>query len=250
MVVLAMDSRLLEEFGLTPNEAKVYYALIKLGPSNAAEVVKDTGLHRVLVYDVLTRLAEKGLVGSVLKAKAKVFEAASPKELLDWMDRKEEGLKARKRRLQQVYPELMELYSNIKEKQGVYFFKGRRGVKAAMDKFFSLNLPCFTIGSSGRTREILGPDFQAFRRNVERKKIPVNMLYYEFARQKKDIGFKHGKVRFLPDKYRNPMLVDISGNITVILLLDEEPFAILIENQKVADSFMQYFDFLWGLAKE
>lgn len=247
-----MDGKSLEEFGLTPNEAKVYYSLIKLGPSSAADVVKDSGLHRVLVYDVLSRLSEKGLVGSVIKSKAKVFEAASPKELLDWMDRKEEEIKSKKRRLQQVYPELMELFSNIKQKQGVYFFKGRRGVKAAMDKFFSLNLPCFTIGSSGRTREVLGSDFENYRRQIEKKKILVKMLYYEFAREKKDVGFKNSQseIRFLPDKYKNPMLVDISGNLTVILLLDEEPFAILIENQKVADSFLQYFNFLWSLAKE
>ena len=246
-----MDIQALEGFGLTKNEAKVYYALIKLGSSDAASIAKDTAIHRVLVYDVLERLQEKGLVGSVTRTKKKMFEAAHPKELIDFLERQETLLKEKKQRLQQIYPELMTLYSNIKEKKGVYFFKGKRGVKASMDKFFSLNKPCYTIGSSGRTREVLGSEFRSIREHVAEKKIPVNMLYYEFARKRKDISFpKHGQVRFLPDAYRNPMLIDISGNITVLLMLDDEPFAILIENQKVADSFMQYFHFLWSIAKK
>ncbi len=246
-----MDSVTLEEFGLTPNEAKVYLSLVRKGPSNASLVVSETGLHRVLVYDVLGRLVEKGLVGSVIKADTKLFEAASPKELVDWLDRKETELSDKRKRLQQIYPELMELFSNVKEKQGVFFFKGKRGVKAAMDKLFGLYLPVFGLGSSGRTREVLGSDFSWIRRHVEEKGIPVKMLYYEFAREKADIGFrKNCEVRFLPDEYRNPMMVDVSGHITVLLLLNEDPFAILIENQAVADSFKQYFNFLWQIAKE
>ncbi|MDO8624590.1 MAG: helix-turn-helix domain-containing protein, partial [Candidatus Diapherotrites archaeon] len=119
-----MDPRTLEEFGLTPNEAKVYLSLVVHGPSTASAVTRDSGLHRVLVYDVLVRLSEKGLVGSVVKAGSKVFEAASPKELVDRLDRAEEEVNAKRKRLQQVYPSLMVLFSNVKEKQGVFFFKG------------------------------------------------------------------------------------------------------------------------------
>ena len=52
-----MDLAVLESCGLTRNEAKVYFSLLKLGPSEASRIVSDSGLHRVLVYDVLGRLS-------------------------------------------------------------------------------------------------------------------------------------------------------------------------------------------------
>lgn len=244
-----MDARELEAFGLSKNEAKVYLSLVRHGASSAAEVVKDTGLHRVLVYDVLDRLTEKGLAGSILRVEKKFFEAAPPQELLERLKREEESIQFKKKELGRLLPELSELFSNIKQKQGVFFFKGKKGIKAALLKMVSVNEPIITIGSSGRTREVLGADFRIVRETIERKKIPIRMLYYESAREKKDLGFRQAKLRFLPEKYKNPLFFDVAGHISVMILLDAEPFAILIENQSVADSFRRYFEFLWGVAK-
>ena len=87
------------------------------------------------------------------------------------------------------------------------------------------------------------------REHLEKNRIPVKMLYYEFARARSDKGFVHSELRYLPDEYSNPAIIDISGYFTLIMMLDEEPFAILIESQAVANSFAKYFDFLWTIAK-
>lgn len=52
---------LLVEFGLTVYEAKAYVALLRQHPSKAREISKNSGVPAAKVYDVMSRLVEKGL---------------------------------------------------------------------------------------------------------------------------------------------------------------------------------------------
>jgi septum site-determining protein MinD len=87
-----MDTKILEEVGLTPNESKVYLSLIELGSSSATQIIQKAGLHRAVVYDLLERLIEKGLVGYVIKGRKKFFEATNPERLKEVMTAIVEGM--------------------------------------------------------------------------------------------------------------------------------------------------------------
>ncbi|MEA4883688.1 MAG: helix-turn-helix domain-containing protein [Clostridia bacterium] len=50
----------LQGMGLSLNEAKAYYALVREGPANGYEISKRSGITRSVVYGVLDRLVEKG----------------------------------------------------------------------------------------------------------------------------------------------------------------------------------------------
>ncbi|NLH87308.1 MAG: TrmB family transcriptional regulator [Firmicutes bacterium] len=52
----------LQDMGLSLNEARAYHALMRHGPANGYEVSKRSGITRSVVYGVLDRLLEKGLV--------------------------------------------------------------------------------------------------------------------------------------------------------------------------------------------
>src|SRR3989344_1182878 len=66
-----MNKEALLGVGLTEKESEVYLALIELGSSSAGQIIQKTGLHRAVVYDLLERLIEKGLVGNVFKGRHK-----------------------------------------------------------------------------------------------------------------------------------------------------------------------------------
>ena len=53
-----METKILEEIGLTQNESKVYLSLIELGSSSVTQIIQKSGLHRAVVYDLLERLLE------------------------------------------------------------------------------------------------------------------------------------------------------------------------------------------------
>ena len=53
---------MLKETGLTDSEARIYLALLELGPSLAGKISRKTGIHRRNVYDITERLIKKGLI--------------------------------------------------------------------------------------------------------------------------------------------------------------------------------------------
>ena len=52
----------LEKIGLTEKEAAVYLALLKLGPTTALKIARETGIKRPTVYTTLDALKGRGLV--------------------------------------------------------------------------------------------------------------------------------------------------------------------------------------------
>ena len=68
-----MNSKILEKFGLTEGESKVYLALLKIGKSTIGDIVKEANVSNSKVYDILDRLNKKGLIGIVTENNRKSF---------------------------------------------------------------------------------------------------------------------------------------------------------------------------------
>jgi len=45
-------------------------------------------------------------------------------------------------------------------------------------------------------------------------------------------------------------MMDICGNIVVILLATDTIMAIVIENSQIAEAYRKYFNFMWQFAKK
>jgi len=57
-----MDTKLLQEIGLTNSEITIYTTLLRTGVIKAGELVREVNLHRSRIYEAINRLTEKGLV--------------------------------------------------------------------------------------------------------------------------------------------------------------------------------------------
>ena len=80
-----MKEDALTEVGFSKNEAKVYFALLRLGASTAGVVAAHANIHRTNVYDALERLIEKSVVTYIYKGNKKYFEAVNPSQILEAM---------------------------------------------------------------------------------------------------------------------------------------------------------------------
>ena len=83
-----MNTKSLQEAGLSNTEAKVYLSMLELGPALAGEITKKSAVNRTNVYDALERLIEKGLVTYVLSANRRVFEPVNPERLQEILKEK------------------------------------------------------------------------------------------------------------------------------------------------------------------
>ena len=61
---------------------------------------------------------------------------------------------------------------------------------------------------------------------------------------------KNTEVRYMPKGYISPAAIDIFQDYVYIFLWDKKPFVFMIKNEKIAESFKVYFNFLWNMARK
>ncbi len=240
-----MNEEALINAGLFRNEAKVYLALLKLGTASVTEISRKSGVERTLIYGVIEKLMEKGLVSSIIKINKKYFEPAPPQKLLDLIKEKEKYV-------EEALPELEGLYKTTEKKQEVHHYKGKEGAKTILEALLKENSREWLIfGTTGKTSELLSYYLPQFHRKRIEKSIIFKAIYSEDSveRAKEIKKMKLTEVKLLPKAYMTPTHISIVGNKVGIILWAEDPLGILIENAEIANSFRNYFNLLWKIAK-
>ncbi|AAL80248.1 transcriptional regulator [Pyrococcus furiosus DSM 3638] len=72
----------LQKFGLTKYESLAYLTLLKLGPSKATDVTKESGIPHTRIYDVLSSLARKGFV-DIVHGTPRLYAPVNPEIVLE-----------------------------------------------------------------------------------------------------------------------------------------------------------------------
>lgn len=239
----------LKSFGLSEKESKTYIACLELGSSLASEISLKSNLPRTLVYDLLERLINLGLISYTIKDHKKYFTAVNPKELLRIIKEKEKSIK-------EILPRL-EILQKIKgiKRPRVNIYEGKEGMKAIMNDILrsgAKEIICY--GSSRSSYEII----PAFIKDWHKKRIAqrINMkLIYNDTKQarRKTRKFKSSlkllKYKFMPVKLESPTATLIYGNKVILQSWTKDPFSVKIESDLMANNQRKYFDELWKIAK-
>jgi sugar-specific transcriptional regulator TrmB len=239
-----MNSKELQEFGLSNTEAKVYLALLELGKSKAGEITKKSAVNRTNVYDALERLIEKGLVSYVSENKKKVFEAVNPKRLQEILQDKQE-------KITKLLGELEIKFHERKRQEDALIFRGKKGIKSIFEDVLNEKADLYAYGAESKFKEFF-PFYQKHWNEERAKlKISVKMIYSEKVRKEKKLeNFKLLEMRFLPETYDFPSMVMVYSNKVVIVVWLEEPFAFMIKSEEAVKSNMNFFELLWKIAKK
>ncbi len=72
----------LQRLGLTKYESIAYITLLKLGPSKATDITKESGIPHTRVYDVLSSLHRKGFV-DVMHGTPRLYKPVNPEVVLE-----------------------------------------------------------------------------------------------------------------------------------------------------------------------
>jgi len=239
-----MDIDSLINAGLTKNEAKVYVSLIKLGSATAEEIAKKTGMHRRSTYDCLKGLNKKGMLGNIIKNGKKVYEAAHPNQLLSILKEKEISIN-------NLLPELINLKENSSKKNDASIYYGFEGIKLIFDDIIEtgqLNSAFSTV-----VPEKFLPLVARWHKKRIKQKVQDRVI---FSRGELKRGVELGKkkftkIKFFPAGYDPKISVNIYGDkIGMIIWYDtDNPVCIKIRNKRAAESFRNYFEFMWNQSK-
>src|SRR3989344_9322688 len=123
-----MDTRPLEEIGLTKGEIAVYLSLLEVGSSTVGPIIDKAKVSSSKIYDILERLIDKGLVSYVIKENRKYFKAANPRRILEYLKEKEQNIKYQEKNIEQILPSLLQKQKLIEKKQEINIYEGIKGV--------------------------------------------------------------------------------------------------------------------------
>lgn len=232
-----MDEKILENAGITRVEVKVYLTLLELGSSLAGAVTQHSGVQRRTVYDALERLIEKGLVSYIKTNNRKYFQAANPRKLI-------EITKEKLDKINESLPELELRFNMSKEKQETTFFRGKYGLKTVFDDQIATGKEILIIGASSNAYDIVKYYFDRYDKLRQKKKIFAKVIFNQKMKKK----IPCAEIRYLPKEYNSHTATNIYGDKVAIILWTENPFAILINNKEIADSYRKYFELMWTLS--
>lgn len=250
-----MDTKILEEVGLTGNEIKVYLALLELGSVTAGEILKKIELHRGAVYDTLDKLMEKGLVSYVIKANRKYFEAANAKTFLEVIEKKEEKIQQEKQELLQLIPQLENNRKLGKAPQEVTLYKGNKGLKSIFQDWLEEKKEILVIGAYAEGAESLKYHMKyslpAFHNKRVKQKQTMRFIFPQqsILRAKQLKEYQYTPVKILPAPFASVTSIQIYGDKVATIMWSSEPIGIVIRSKEIAQSYKDYFSVLWKMAK-
>jgi len=237
---------MLEEFGLTKIEEKVYLALLKGGLSPAADIIKKTQLHRTTVYDVLSRLIEKGLASYIIQNKIKYYSSASPSKFLDIAS--EEKKQAEEK--QELAKEVINKIKLIKGQVNVYplaqIFIGTKGLKTIMNDIIETKEDFVEFGVEGKFEDDLKTYTEQWANQRRKNNIKAKIIC---TKETQAPVWKMNEIKFVPKEYQSPASTLVYGNKVAIFIEEDPILIILIESKKLAQSYKNYFSLLWKIAE-
>lgn len=241
-----MDTTILEDLGLTQAEIKVYIALLELGNSTAGSILEKSRLQNSVVHRALNSLIEKGLINFIQEGKRKVYQATDPNNFYNFIEEK-------KRRFDQILPELKEKQKISGEKETATVYKGKRGINEIYNIMISAKSNEYNTFGGGYPCVDLMSD--SWWRSMHTKRIANKLRARQvFDETVRDFGNELNKrplskVKFVSKDFAQFQETVISGDYLAINIFTDIPYGILIKDKKVADGYRQYFEILWRMAK-
>jgi len=247
-----MYSETLQELGLSPNEARIYESLLEFGEASVSDIATHANIHRRDVYDVMNRLVEKGFVSPVLGKKDAHYVPVEPVKFREIIEEK-------KTKLEKILPGMLNLFESKKVEEGLYIYKGVEGHKNFLRDELKTKDTIYTIGAKGMwTDPHPNPVVQNFVEESKKRGLKFQILFDAATKEQYKKVSKQSNVtyRFLPKKYSTPTALDIYDDRVVTITgknLDEpqeDTTVFMMVSQRVADSYRQWFQFIWDHCKK
>jgi sugar-specific transcriptional regulator TrmB len=237
-----MDTKALEDIGLTQGEIKVYLALLELGSSSAGSILEKAGIQNSVFHLCVNSLIKKGLVSYVKKNKFRIYSASPPENFLIYVKDKE-------KEIEKILPELKQKQAFSNEREVVELFEGIKGIMTLLniliedtqkgDEFLMFTAEAETLEQS--------KEIQKFYEMYDAKRKDRGLVVKGITNSKLKPLFE--KRKSLKMKYTNlpvPANTGICNNKMVMISWGEKPVGVLIHSKQIIEKQRKFFNAFWN----
>jgi DNA-binding MarR family transcriptional regulator len=237
----------LKKLNLTEKEARVYLALLELGPSTPYRIAKKSHLKRPTAYVIAEELVEKGLIVQMTGEKQRMYIARSPENYVEEVEAKIQDAK-------KIVPELLALQRKKSDKPNILYYEGVEGVKQAYEyklkDFKGKEIVGFFARANDLDERLNTEVFFPWNENKIKNDISVRGFTVDdpkLAPYKKFFGSERGKIlpKFLPESVYSADCSIESFDWGVRIVIMHSKQALIIESGELALALKQIFEILW-----
>lgn len=239
-----MDSPLylLERYGLSERQSKVYLYLLEKLEDTVLGVAKATDIPRTTVYTILTNLKSQNLVSSFRKNKVQYWTPENVNQLKVNLEQKQEITNS-------LLPLLKELTSKAHNNDSsIRLFTGLEGIKIVWEDIISCletEKPPFVYAVSHTDLySILPKYFPAWVERRRKSKVFAKLIvHYGHQFLRSDAG---QEVRVMPEKYIFTGDLTIYGKKVAIFVFEKNRYeSIIIDSPAFTQMIQGIFNYTW-----
>ncbi len=247
-----METRVLEELGLTEGEIKAYLALLRMGQSAAGAIAMESGVSRSKIYLVLDKLEKKGLASHGDRRGVRCFFAVEPSKIRDYLSEKKEELERIESDFERFLPKLEAYHKGAGKGHFVSVYQGVKGLKVAHEHIY------MKLGKGDSYVAIGAPGLSAWKGterfwqkdHLRRAAAGIGCRILFNADVDKAVPRDRNRqplceARYMPIGMVTPAEIEVFKDTTLLITISEEPVVIEIVSQEIANSFRAYFDQFW-----
>ncbi len=245
----------LKKAGLTGGEARVYLAITELGETTVGNIVDKSKVTKSIIYQILEKLIEKGLISFIYKEKTKYFQAAPPDNLITFLENQKKSIEDTEKEIKEILPQLL-LKRAYSKKSNVTVYEGFKGIMTVYTKRFEVlkkGEEYLNFGLPAIQPEHHHAFWEKDHKERVKRKIKARLLYNQKVSDKilKNRNSYWGcDARRMPFDIETPSWILLYKDTVVIAIPQGiNPIAIEINNPEIARSFERYFEWYWEKSK-
>lgn len=237
---------LLSQFGLSDSEKKVYLALLPAGKMHLSPIARAVNFPVTTTQSVVSRLAQKGLIGISKQKSRQVYEAHDPVVIKKLLERQLEDAK-------NVIPMLQELMKDDTTGAKIKVYYRTRVTDIFHEALESRSKEIYEIVSAKDFQEVIGEKFHFTKRRVK-KEIGLKSLRVESNEIKKYSKHTHRRelreAKFLPREIDFKSSVMFWDNKVAFFSTKSEGIAWTVESKVIFEMMKQIFEVLWSISRK
>lgn len=238
-----MINKLIENFNLNEKEAKVYLANLELGRSKVSAIAKQAGLNRITTYEIIKRLARRGLAQSLTYSGVQTFKPTEPEQLVTKLERQTQLARA-------ALPELNLLANINNAKPKIQYYEGVEGIRFIYeDALKCKGKILYDVADPKNLLSVIGEEyFKNYVKQRVRRKVKVDIMLPDLPENR--VHEIEGKKVLRRVRYIDPKLYPIPNEFyiyddKVAIFSFTAKFGLIIEDKDIAQSFKSIWQMVW-----
>lgn len=236
----------LTDIGLTPNEAKIYKALLELKRASIWDIAKHADIDRRNAYDAIQRLIHKGLAFQVLPKKFLTYAPVHPEKLREMVNEKV-------LELDKALPGLIKRFKKVNAPQSIYVYKGFGGLKNYINLIAREGKSVYGVGAKGMPLDPkVAKYFKREWAKLRKGKVKVQMIFdAEALKDESMLREIADEYRSLPSQFSTGSAYDIFGDYVGIYSgigikeVEGDITIFILKDKTLAQDYKKWFDFMW-----